>query len=216
MSKSLIITLIAVTANLGGTLVIYSFMAFFLARLHWNGRGLIAVLVTIIIAEVFWILPTMIVSEYSEYSINQATGYYSAIYPYSFFFGNWLISAFSVVLFSYTVKGIPRQLEDSARLDGCGWFGTYWHAVLPLVRRDLGFVAFLTVMATTLPFLTDLTRQGGIDCYPSLRLSTYAFTNMLVMSAIATVPVIAILLIAKRHLQHTADVSEMLSVLPPD
>jgi multiple sugar transport system permease protein len=198
MSKPLIITLIAVTVNLGGTLVIYSFMAFFLTRLQWRDRGALAVLMTIIIAEVFWILSTIIGLDHASYL---------------FFFGNWLVSAFSVVLFCQTVKRIPRQLEDSARLDGCGWFGTYWHVVLPLVRRDLAFIAFLIVMATTLPFLTDLTRQGGIDCYPSLRLSPYDFTNMLAMSAIVSLPVIAVFFVAKRHLLHTTDASGMGSVL---
>jgi ABC-type glycerol-3-phosphate transport system permease component len=199
MSEPFMIQLIAVTLNLAGTLVVYSFMAFFLARLQWRGRGVLAVLITIIIAEVFWILPAIIGLDYA----------------YSFFFGNWLVSAFAIVLFCQTVKGIPRQLEDSTRLDGCGWFGTYWHVVLPLVRRDLGFIASLIVMATTLPFLTELTRQGGIDCYPSLRLSTYDFANMLAMSAITSLPVIAILMTAKRPLRHTNGVSGTPSVLSP-
>jgi multiple sugar transport system permease protein len=198
MSKPLIITLIGVSVNLGGTLVIYSFMAFFLTRLQWRDRGALAVLMTIIIAEVFWILPTIIGLDYGSYS---------------FFFGNWLVSAFSVVLFCQTAKRIPRQLEDSARLDGCGWFGTYWHVVLPLVRRDLGLIALLLVMATTLPFLTDLARYAFLPAPP---LPTYdAFTKMLVMSGIATVPVIAIFLIAKRRLRRTTDSSEMPSGLPP-
>lgn len=192
MSKPLIITLIGVSVNLGGTLVIYSFMAFFLTRLQWRDRGALAVLMTIIIAEVFWILPTIIGLDYA----------------YPFFFGNWLVSAFSVVLFCQTAQRIPRQLEDSARLDGCGWFGTYWHVVLPLVRRDLGLIALLLVMATTLPFLTDLARYAFLPAPP---LPTYdAFTRMLVMSGIATVPVIAIFVIAKRRPRR-----EMPSVVPP-
>jgi multiple sugar transport system permease protein len=186
MSQPFVILLVALTFNLAGMLVIYSFMAFFLTRLQWRGRGVPAVFITILIAGVFWILPAII----------------SLDYAYSFFFGNWLVSTFSIVLFSQTVKRIPRQLEDSMRLDGCGWFGTYWHVVLPLVRRDLGFITFLIVMATTLPFFTELIRQGGIDCYPSLRLSTYDFPSMLAMSAITSLPVIAIFFVAKRLLLH--------------
>ena len=120
MSKPLIITLIAVTFNLGGMLVIYSFMAFFLARLYWHDRGVPAVLMTIVIASVFWIVPTMIGFDPTP----------ETVVSYPLFFGNWLVSAFSIILFCQTVKSIPRQLEDSARLDGCGWFGTYWHVVL--------------------------------------------------------------------------------------
>jgi ABC-type glycerol-3-phosphate transport system permease component len=202
MSEPLIITLIAVTFNLGGMLVIYSFMAFFLARLHWRGHGVLAVLMTIIIAEFFWIVPTMIGL---DYSIAETTT------SYSFLFGNWLVSAFAVILFCQTVKGIPRELEDSARLDGSGWFRIYWHVVLPLVRQDLGLIALLIGMATTLPFLTDLTKHAF---FPAPPLPTYdAVTRMLAHSAIATVPVIAIFVIVKRRLRHTTYGSGVPSVL---
>jgi sn-glycerol 3-phosphate transport system permease protein len=117
MSEPLMITLIAVTVNLGGTLVIYSFMAFFLARLCWRGRGVAAVIMTIIVAQVFWVVPAMI-------------GFHSSIVgtsaSYSLCFGNCLVSAFAIVLLSQTVKLIPRQLEDTARLDGCHWLGGSW------------------------------------------------------------------------------------------
>ena len=136
-----------------------------------------------------------------DYSIAQTAT------SYSFLFGDWLVSAFAIILFCQTVKGIPRQLEDSARLDGCGWFGIYWHVVLPLVRRDLGLIALLLVMATTLPFLTDLTSYAFFSAPP---LPAYdAFTRMLGMSGLATVPVIAIFIIAKRRLRHTTDIGEM-------
>lgn len=192
MPKPLLISLIAITGNLATMTLIYSLMANALARLHWHHRGVPAILIMIILAEVFWIAPAMI----------------SLDYAYSFFFGNWLVSAFAIVLFCQGVKRIPRQLEDSARLDGCGWFGTYWHIVLPLVRRDLGFIAFLIVMATTLPFLTELTSRGGIDCYPSLRLSPFDFTSMLVMSAIISLPVVALFFVARRQLWHAADAAQ--------
>ena len=52
--------LIALTVNLAGMLVIYSLMAFALARFRWHGRGIIAVLVAIVIAGQFWIAPTLI------------------------------------------------------------------------------------------------------------------------------------------------------------
>jgi multiple sugar transport system permease protein len=110
------------------------------------------------------------------------------------------------------VKGIPRQLEDSARLDGCGWFGTYWHAVLPLVRRDLGFIALLIVMATALPFWANLTAPGGTAFRPFLeflRLPTHdSFSSMLAVSAITSLPVIAIFFAAKRHTPRRAKLAK--------
>jgi ABC-type glycerol-3-phosphate transport system permease component len=198
MFEPLMIALIAVTINLGGMLIIYSLMAFFFARFRWHGRGLLPVLVAIMVAGLFWIVPTVIGFGYSIVGTSAS---------YSLCFGNWLVSAFAIVLFCQTVKGIPRQLEDSARLDGCGWLGIYWHAVLPLVRRDLGFIGLLIVMATALPLWANLTAPGGTDFRPFfqfLRLPTYdSFSSMLAVSAINSLPVIAIFFVAKRSLQQT-------------
>jgi len=190
MSDPLFIAGIALTVNLTGMLVIYSFLAFFLTRLRWRGRGKLVVILTIIAANLFWILPTMIGL---DYSIAETTTSYSIL------FGNCLVSAFSVILLCQTAKGIPRGLGDSARLDGCGWFGTYWHVVLPLVRLNLGLIALLIAMATALPFLLDFVRHGFS---PAPQQPMYdALTRILTHSAMASAPVIVIFLIIRRSLR---------------
>lgn len=203
MSKPLMICLIAVTINLGGMVAICSFMAFFLARLHWHGRGVLSVLVTIIVGGLFWIVPAMIGFDYSIVGTSAS---------YSLCFGNWLVSAFAIVLFCQTVKGIPRQLEDSARVDGCSWLGTYWHVVLPLVRRELWFIAFLIVMATALPFWTNLTAPGGTALGPFFAFAHIAaygsVGTMVAISVITSFPVIAIFLAAKHNTPAGAKPSE--------
>ena len=190
MSTPLMIMFVALAVNLVGSLVIYSFMAFFLTQLHWRNRGLLAALITIIMAEVFWIVPAMVGFGYPQIETPASD---------SLWFGNWLVSAFAVVLFCQTVKSIPRQLEDSARLDGCGWFGTYWHTVLPLVRRELGFIAFLIIMAIALPFCLNFTRSGVFPFVP-LPTNDFNFIGMLAVSAIASLPIITLFFIAKRGL----------------
>ena len=132
--------LIAFTINLAGMLSIYSLMAFALARLRWRRRGVIAVLITLVVAGQFWIVPTLFVRNSN----------YTAPASYAFAFCNWLISGFSLIVLGQVVRLIPRQLEDCARLDGCGWFGTYWHVLLPFVRRELCLIVFLTLLGTLL------------------------------------------------------------------
>jgi multiple sugar transport system permease protein len=130
--------LIALIVNLAGMSVIYSLMALALARLRWRRRGVIAVLVTLVVAGQFWIGPTLLVRNSNN----------TAFASYAFAFCNWLISGFSLIVLGQVVRLIPRQLEDCARLDGCSWFGTYWHVLLPLVRRELCLIVFLTLMGT--------------------------------------------------------------------
>jgi multiple sugar transport system permease protein len=149
--------LIALTVNLAGMLVIYSLMAFALVRLGWHRRGIMPVLVTIIMAGIFWSAPTSLAFFLAAFLGEKGTD----ALPYSLWLGNWLVSGFSVVILCQRARGIPRQLEDSARLDGCGWFGTYWHALLPLVRRELGLIGFLTLMATSVLCLMALSMVGS-------------------------------------------------------
>jgi len=144
--------LIAIFVNLIGLLVIYSLLAFTLARLSWSGRGMMAVLATIVMAGQFWIVPTLLVrnSNYIPFAL-----------PFALAFRNWLISGFSVIIFCQAVRWIPRQLADSARLDGCGWSGIYWHVVLPLIRRELCLIAFLTLIATAPLLVTPIAVLEG-------------------------------------------------------
>jgi multiple sugar transport system permease protein len=195
--------LIPLAMNLAGMLLIYSLMALALARLSWRGRGIVPPLATIMIAGLFWSAPATL------------AGKIFGPVSYSLWFGNWLISGFSVVILCQTVRWIPRQLEDTARLDGCGWFGTYYHIVLPLVRRELALIAFLTLMGTSGLCWAALTMRGGPYAFqppwfawlspisidgesnPTLAL----FLGEIVASSIVlTLPVMLVFLFAKRAL----------------
>jgi len=189
--------LIALTVNLAGMLLIYSLMAFALVRLSWHRRGMIGVLMAIVIAGQFWIVPTLLV----RYSSG------AGLASYSLSFCNWLISGFSVIVFCQAVKWIPRQLEDSARLDGCGWLGTYWHVLLPLVRRELWLIGFLTLMGTSVLLLTlPSVFHGGFITHWLIWLLpvwggglalTRSIGLMMGASLVATLPVIVVFLFAK-------------------
>jgi multiple sugar transport system permease protein len=143
MSQQLTVCLVAVTANLAAMLMIYSVMAHLLARLAWHGRGMIGAILMIVVAQLWWIAPAFLIVGARDPN-NTAS--------YCLWFGNWLVGGFAVVLLGRTAKEIPRQLADSARLDGLGSFGRWRHIVFPFIRRDLGLLALFTLMATLLPF----------------------------------------------------------------
>src|SRR5689334_20179451 len=100
MPSPLLSSLISVSLNLAGMLVIYSIMAYTLLQMRWGRGSSIAVVVTILAAQLFWIVP-------------------SRIGP-SLYFSNWTVTALGLVIFCQRARAIPKQLEDSARLDGCG------------------------------------------------------------------------------------------------
>lgn len=202
MPQLLLISLIAVSANLIAMILAYSLMADALLRFYWRGRGAIAVTATILVAGLFWIVPTFVLALVDLYAP-----------PGALWFGNWLISGCSIVILCQRVRWIPRELEDSARMDGLGWFGTYRHIVLPLVRRELALIALLTVMATSLLFWAAFTGPAltkhlppwlylvlpiGVEHGPSL---AAMWLTMIIGSVVMALPVILIFFFAKRYLQ---------------
>ena len=194
MSEQLAACLIAITTNLAVMLVIYSIMAHLLARLAWRGRGTLGGILTIVLAQLFWIAPAFLIVGARDPD-NAAS--------YALWFGNWLVGGFAIVLLARTAKTIPRQLEDSARLDGLGSFGLWRHVVFPFVRRDLTLLALFTIMATLLPFWAFINLPDA-DRSIVLFQRFFSLEGRIVMMAagslIGALPLIAIFLLEGRAL----------------
>ena len=136
---------------------------------------------------------------------------------YSLSFCNWLISGFAVIILCHAVRWIPRQLEDSARLDGCSWFGIYWHVLLPLVRRELWLIGFLTLTGTSVLLLTPLAVfQGGfltqwlvwlLPLWPGSLTLARTIGLMMGASLVATLPVIVVFVFSKSLLKQDREPS---------
>ena len=74
----------------------------------------------------------------------------------------WFASAFNVFLLRQFFMGIPKELEESAMLDGCSSWGCFWRIMLPLAKPALAVVAlfhFLTVWNDLLSPLIYLSHQ---------------------------------------------------------
>ncbi len=48
-----------------------------------------------------------------------------------------LFSAFGTFLLRQFFMGVPKELEEAARLDGCNHFQIYWYVMLPLAKPGL-------------------------------------------------------------------------------
>jgi len=195
--------LFLVILNLIGTLFSCSLAAYAFARLYWPGRGICfaALLGTMMIPVQVTMIP--------QFLIMQKLGWYNTLKPLwvMSFFG----SAFSIFLLRQFLKGIPRDLEDAARLDGCGFLRIYWHIMLPLLRPTLAVIAIFTFLATWNDFMGPLIYLSDQRLYPlsfglyafqiqSLQPGTSAGIGMLMAgSLLMMLPVIAIFFFAQRY-----------------
>lgn len=54
------------------------------------------------------------------------------------------------------IKTLPKELDESALLDGCRYFRVYWNIILPLIKPILGVVALFTFRTAWNDYITSL------------------------------------------------------------
>lgn len=65
-------------------------------------------------------------------------------------------TVFGTFLMRQFMKGIPRDYDDAARIDGCSLFGIYWRVLLPLCKPALATLATLSFLGVWNDFLYPL------------------------------------------------------------
>ena len=73
----------------------------------------------------------------------------------------WQQTGFATVLFLSGLQGIPRDLEDAARVDGCNWWQRVRHVVMPLLGRTTVFVVVIMTVFSLQAFAPALIMTGG-------------------------------------------------------
>jgi raffinose/stachyose/melibiose transport system permease protein len=104
-------------------------------------------------------------------------------------------------------RGIPRELEDAASIDGCGSFGFFWRILLPLSRPVLSTVAVLAIVSSWNAFLLPLvilSDQGnwtlplGITNFSTQYSSDTA--RILAYTTLSLIPALLFYVVAERQL----------------
>ncbi len=126
------IIVVSSTVILG--IFVNSMAAFALARFSWKGRGfLIALIVALMIIpfEAIAIPLLLIVNR-----LGWLDSYHVQIIPF-------IVNPFYLFLFYQFFIGLPKELEESALIDGASWFKIYWNISIPLSKPIIASVAIL-------------------------------------------------------------------------
>ncbi len=73
--------------------------------------------------------------------------------------------AFFVFLMVQFMRGIPRDMDEAAKVDGCSPFGVFWHVILPLARPALVTTAIFSFIWTWNDFFSQLIYLNSPDHY---------------------------------------------------
>lgn len=116
-----------------------SMSAYVVARMKFKGRGLLTAL---LYSTMF--LPATALT-YPVYNLINRLGIYDTR------LGLILIYSCSGIAVSFFViknyyDTVPEELEDAARIDGCGYIQTWWHIIFPIARPGILTAAVLAFL----------------------------------------------------------------------
>lgn len=124
--------LIATVATLGHV-ISCSFIGYGFARYKFKFKGLCF---AIVILSMLVPVQTIIFPLYIQYSkMGWLDSYYPLLVPT--FFGYGLNGAFFIFLFRQFFLGLPKEMEEAARIDGCGAFRTFFKIMLPMSKSSI-------------------------------------------------------------------------------
>jgi len=135
-------SLIIATLSTVGHVISCSFIGYGFARYEFKLKG---VCFAIVILSMLVPVQTVIFPLYIQYSkMGWLDSYLPLIVPT--FFGYGLNGAFFIFLFRQFFQGLPKEMEEAARIDGCGAFRTFFKIMLPMSRSSI-------LVATVLSFV---------------------------------------------------------------
>ncbi|MBV9864627.1 MAG: carbohydrate ABC transporter permease [Abitibacteriaceae bacterium] len=186
--------------------MLFSSMAgYALARIPARGRSVVFFLIvaTLMIPGAVTFVPTYAVMAYLG-GVNTRWG---IIAP-------GLFSAFSTFLFRQFYLGFPAEIEEAGQLDGLGYFGIYWHLLVPNSTSVLMSLGVLTFIGSWNSFLWPLvigqdpsswTVQVVLSTF--LTAQTLELAHLFAAAAIGILPLVIVFLLMQRYIVEGAKFS---------
>ena len=187
---------------LAGTLVVViasSLSAYAFARLRFRGReqlfvlflGTLMVPQEVLIVPMYWLMQ----------SLGWVDSYWALILP-------WAFTAFGTFLLRQFFLTVPAELEEAARVDGCGPFGTFLRIMLPLARPAIAVLTVFTFISFWGSFLWPLIIVNSVETKGTVPLGLAQFSGqagtqwnlMMAASVLAMLPTVLLVILLQKHL----------------
>jgi multiple sugar transport system permease protein len=191
--NSLIVTCVVTV----GAVFTSSLAAFAFARLRFPGRDklFIGYLGTMMVPAVVTMIPVFVLTKL----LGIHDTYLALILPPMF-------TAYGTFLLRQFFLSIPTELEDAARIDGCGLWGIYRHVILPLSRPALATLTTFEFLSTWNSFMWPLIVIDSMERKP-LMVGLYAFmgqynaewTLLMAASLMVMAPVVIVFIVGQRY-----------------
>jgi ABC-type glycerol-3-phosphate transport system permease component len=186
---------VAVAITLGN-LLLCSLAGYSLAKFRYFGRGLLFILIlsTMMLPLEVTMVPLFLIIK----RLDWANTYQGLIVPF-------LVDGFGVFLMRQYMLGIPKDLIDSARIDGASELRIFWQIVLPLCKPALVALGVFTFREAWDMYIWPLiiVSKDSLRTLPlaiSLFMSSYgtAWDQLMAIAVLGTLPMIVLFFFLQR------------------
>ncbi|TDE14337.1 carbohydrate ABC transporter permease [Jiangella asiatica] len=193
-------TIIA-TAAVVGNVVSCTLAAYAFSRLSFPGR---AALFAVVIGILFLPKEVLLIPQYTIFhTLGWTDSFLPLIVPQFL-----ALDAFFVFLSVQFLRGLPRELDEAAVLDGCGPWRRLWHVTLPLIRPAIATTAIFTFIWTWNDYMPQLIYLNSPENYTlsvGLRMFLDATSGsdlgpMSAMSLVSLLPLFVLFVLFQRRL----------------
>ena len=187
--------------SIAGNLFACSLAAYAFARLEFAFKR---VWFAIMLGSIMLPIHVVIVPQYIMFSkADLINTYWPLIVPKLL-----ATDGFFVFLMVQFIRGLPLELDEAARIDGCGHWGVFWRIIMPLSKPALATTAIFTFIWTWNDFFSQLIFLTSPDKYTvPVALRTFvdatsqtAWGSVFAMSIVSLGPVFGFFLAGQRYL----------------
>ena len=191
---------IAIVATVG-TVISSAFVAYGFARCKFPGRKIlfVAMLLSMMLPAQVLMIP--------QYLWYQKLGWVGSYLPLTipYFFA---IQGFFVYLMMNFIEGIPRELDEAAKIDGCSYYSIFLRIIVPLITPALVTAGIFSFMWRWDDFLSALLYINESAKYPvSLALKLFCdpgsssdYGAMFAMATLSILPAVLIFIFFQKYL----------------
>ena len=193
-------SLILTTLATAGTLISSALVSYSFSRIKFKGRGFwfSCMLATMMLPGQIIMIPSFLI----WHKLKLVGTFVPLVLPY--FFGQ----AFFIYQMMQFMKGIPRELDEAAKIDGCSKYGLFFRIILPLLKPSIITTIIIQFYWKWDDYMGPLLYIHSPKLMPvSLAIKQFAdpssitdYGAMFAMSSLSLIPVFLIFLFFNRYL----------------
>ncbi|RED58129.1 carbohydrate ABC transporter permease [Cohnella lupini] len=161
---------IITVVGLAGIVLVSSIAAYKLSRTKSRFSGLIYILCILPMLIPFQSIMLTVLQLAKDIHLTNSTWGLGVLY--------WGFGApLAVFIYHGFVKGIPREIDESATIDGASGFGLFFRVIFPLLKSVTATIVIIDVMWIWNDFLLPLLMVNGSPSTKTLTLAAYTFVG---------------------------------------